>query len=391
MYELFYGLKEKPFNLLPDPDYLYMSAGHENVFHHLEYAILENKGFVVITGEIGSGKTTLINFLLQKIPQDVQVAIFNNTDLDPHEFIKMACHEFELNVAGLDKVEMLDRLQQFLVEQYAARKRVVLIVDEAQNLIRRTLEEVRMLSNLETEKHHLLQIILVGQPELAHKLRNKDLEQFLQRVSVHAHLEALSLQDVGRYVMYRLKVAGAARLDLFSREAVELIHRHSRGIPRLINILCDTALVYGYADELEVIGPETIQAVVASHRMLGGLSGKAASEPTASLERAEDPADRVSSKLQGRFRDLEERMVRLEAGAEQFERRLMEAERYRGGRETLLVELLHLLRKTMDGHRALIKRHVELEQELSQREKAPVERQKLPRLLFPFSRRKNGV
>jgi general secretion pathway protein A len=387
MYELFYGLKEKPFNLLPDPDYLYMSAGHENVFHHLEYAILENKGFVVITGEIGSGKTTLINFLLQKIPQDVQVAIFNNTDLDPHEFIKMACQEFELNVDGLDKVEMLDRLQQFLVEQYAARKRVVLIVDEAQNLIRRTLEEIRMLSNLETEKHHLLQIILVGQPELIHKLRSKDLEQFLQRVTVHAHLEALSPEDVGRYVRYRLEVAGATRLDLFTGEAVELIYTHSRGIPRLINILCDTALVYGYADELTVIGPETIQAVVASHRILGGLSGKAAAEPAALPERQEEPATRVLSKVLGRLKNQEMRILRLEAGSEQLERRLVETEKHRGKREILLVELLHLLRKTMEGHRALIDRHFELQQELSRREKSPGERQKPPRRLFPFSRR----
>jgi len=390
MYEVFYGLKEKPFNLLPDPDYLYMSAGHENVFHHLEYAIRENKGFVVITGEIGSGKTTLINFLLQKIPQDIHVAILNNTDLEPVEFVKMACQEFDLNVDGLDKVEILDRLQGFLLEQFAVRKRVVLIVDEAQNLMRRTLEEIRMLSNLETEKHHLLQIILVGQPELTDKLRSRDLEQFLQRVTVHAHLEALSLKDVHQYVQYRLNVAGSSRLDLFSDEAIELIYKHSRGIPRLINILCDTALVYGFADELAVIGPETILAVVASHRMLGGLSGKAAAEPTASSTRQEEPTNRVTSRLLGRFKVLEERIARLEAGTEQLERRLMAEEKRQVGGDARFVELLDQLKKTMESHRTLIEQHVGFHQGLFDGEKPAAEQPKRQRTFFPFSRRKDG-
>ena len=184
MYEQFYGLKEKPFQLTPDPDYLFMSQVHENIYAHLEYAIAENKGFVVITGEIGSGKTTLINHLLRNIQQDIQVGLLNQTNVTPVQFIKRICHEFELPVEGMDKAEMLDSFHEFMLTRFAAGKRVVLIIDEAQNLPVQTLEELRMLSNLEDEKQHLIQIILSGQPELRQKLRRKDLEQFTQRVTV---------------------------------------------------------------------------------------------------------------------------------------------------------------------------------------------------------------
>ncbi len=178
MYESFYGLKEKPFNLLPDPDYLYMSQGHENAYTHLEYAVAENKGFAVITGEIGSGKTTLINFLLGKIQQDIRVGLINTTHVSPTHFIKMICQEYELKVDGRDKAEVLDLFHGFLLSQFSERKRVILIIDEAQNLTPKTMEEIRMLSNLEAEKHHLIQIVLAGQPDLRNRLQRKALEQF---------------------------------------------------------------------------------------------------------------------------------------------------------------------------------------------------------------------
>jgi len=154
MYESYYGLKEKPFKILPDPGYLYMSQGHENAYTHLEYAIAENKGFVVITGEIGSGKTTLINYLLGKIQEDIKVGVVNNTYVSPTQFLRMVCQEFDLEEENLDKSGMLHLLQGFLIRQFADRKRVVLIIDEAQNLTTKTMEEVRMLSNLEDEKNH---------------------------------------------------------------------------------------------------------------------------------------------------------------------------------------------------------------------------------------------
>ena len=154
MYESFYGLKEKPFNLNPDPDYLFMSDGHENTYTHLEYAISEKKGFIVVTGEIGSGKTTLINYFLNQIQQDIQVGLINNTFFTSRLFMKIICQEFEIDIEGSDTAEMFDRFYEFLVQKYSAGKRVVLIIDEAQNLSTKIIEEIRMLSNLEAEKEH---------------------------------------------------------------------------------------------------------------------------------------------------------------------------------------------------------------------------------------------
>jgi len=263
MYETFYGFKEKPFDLHPDPEYFFMSREHGETYTQLEYAITENKGFVVITGEIGSGKTTLINYLLRKLRPDIEVAVLNHTIVRPKQFIKMLCQEFELSSDGMDKTELLDLFYNFLLEQFAARKRVVLIIDESQNLPEKTLEEIRLLSNLESEKNHLLQIILLGQPELKHKLEQKNLEQFVQRVTVYWHLKGLNQDEVGQYIRHRLNIAGSDdNSKIFNPEAVDALYTHSKGIPRLINILCDAALVYGYADELKIIGKDTIEEVV---------------------------------------------------------------------------------------------------------------------------------
>ena len=223
MYTSFYGLKEKPFDLHPDPGFLYMSRGHENAYTHLAYAIRENKGFVIVTGEIGSGKTTLINFLLTKIRQNVEVGLISNTSLTPEQFIMMLCEEFEVPLDGsnsMDKARMLAKFHEFLLKQFTKKKRVILIVDEAQNLTPEALEEIRMLSNLEAEKHHLIQIILVGQPELKYKLQLKELAQFAQRITVHCHLEGLGAEELDHYIRYRLQVAGAAHADIFRPDAM---------------------------------------------------------------------------------------------------------------------------------------------------------------------------
>ncbi len=211
MYESFYGFKEKPFDLHPDPDYLYMSRVHENTYVHLEYAIIENKGFVVVTGEIGAGKTTLINYLLNKIGEDIQVGLINNTNIRPAEFLKMICQEFELDPKTDDKAELIDIFSGYLIDQFAAGERVVLIIDEAQNLTNDTMEEIRMLSNIETEKHHLIQIILVGQPELKFKLQQSNLKQLAQRVTVHCHLKGLEKDEVKEYINHRLEIGGGNR------------------------------------------------------------------------------------------------------------------------------------------------------------------------------------
>lgn len=265
MYEEFYALQEKPFDLLPDADFLYMSSGHDNAYTHLKYAIRENKGFVVITGEIGCGKTTLINYLIRQLPKDLLVGVISHTDVDPELFFKLICRKFELNHEGLDKGEMISVFQDFMITSRQENKRVTLIIDEAQNLPDKTIEEIRMLSNLEAEKEHLVQIILVGQPELRQKLRQPHLKQFLQRVTIHYHLEKLNQDEVKEYIRHRLHVAGCpAYATLFSDKAIDKIWDASRGIPRLINYTCDLALVHGYADGLTTIDENIIDAIIKS-------------------------------------------------------------------------------------------------------------------------------
>jgi general secretion pathway protein A len=316
MYETFYGLREKPFNLNPDPEFFFMSREHGETYTQLEYAITENKGFVVITGEIGSGKTTLINYLLRRLRPDIEVAVLHHTLVRPKQFIKMLCQEFELSSDGMSKAEMLDLFYNFLLEQFAAGKRVVLIIDESQNLPEKTLEEIRLLSNLESEKSHLLQIILLGQPELKHKLEQKNLEQFVQRVTVYWHLKGLNQDEVGQYIRHRLTVAGSdENREIFLPEAVDALYTNSRGIPRLINILCDAALVHGYADELNAIGKDTIEEVV-KIRNIGGIPSKDNDKTgTSNIDQKKNENLR---QLHTRIKEIEKRMDFLETMAESF-------------------------------------------------------------------------
>jgi general secretion pathway protein A len=348
MYESFYGLKEKPFKILPDPGYLYMSKGHENAYTHLEYAIAENKGFVVVTGEIGSGKTTLINYLLGKIEEDIKVGVITNTYVSPTQFLRMICQEFDLADENLDKSGMLHLLQGFLIRQFAERKRVVLIIDEAQNLTPKTMEEVRMLSNLEDEKNHLIQMILVGQPELKNKLKRRDLVQFAQRVTVHCHLYGLNASEVKEYILYRLKIAGSNRTDIFTDAAIELISQYSNGIPRIINILCDTALVYGYADNLEIIEKEIVENVIQERDSTGVFSG--ISQENFDGTDTTDPNDPGAALL---WKDQFDTVVnRLEG----FENRILEIEKqiekimnYRDERDLIVVDLFKMLKENMEN------------------------------------------
>jgi general secretion pathway protein A len=307
MYESFYGLKEKPFNLTPDPDYLFMSQGHENAYLHLEYAIAENKGFVVITGEIGSGKTTLINFLLRHLPKETCVGVVNQTHVLPAQFLRMICREFEVEVDGTDKADVLSAFHGFLLKQFSEGNRVVLIIDEAQNLPLKTIEEIRMLSNLESEKSHLLQIIMAGQPELNTLLQRKALEQFAQRVTVYCHLAALNEQEVRDYVRHRLNVAGAMDLEMFGKDAMEAVYTYSHGIPRMVNIICDSALVYGFADEKRVIDRGIVDEA-AGARKLGEffLGGKAVQKGIVS---SDSGAGTGSGPLEKRLDALEKKIA----------------------------------------------------------------------------------
>lgn len=335
MYEAFYGFTEKPFDLHPDPGYLYMSPVHQDCFTHLQYAIVENKGFVVITGEVGSGKTTLINHLLKKIHNRIHVGVVYNTSVPPAQFLKMICQEFELVVDGLDKPDLLSAFNAFLLESCRRRNRVVLIIDEAQNLPVSTLEEIRMLSNVEGEKERLLQIILVGQPELRRKLQERRLRQFTQRVTVHYHLAGLNPEQTAGYIRHRLAVAGGKNPDLFTPESVETIYRYSFGIPRLINILCDSALVHGFGEDQHTIDREVIEQVAAS-RKLGGLLVE---EPEGGGE-----VPRSSNGLAGRVGTLEEQLRVLQGTVDQLNDRLSSSKH----REAVLLELFQLLRPHLD-------------------------------------------
>lgn len=359
MYESFYGLKEKPFNLNPDPDYIYMSEGHENTYTHLVYAISENKGFVIVTGEIGAGKTTLVNYLLHDIPAEMQIGLINNTHIPSSQFIKLVCREFELEVKGIDKAGMVDLFHDYLIEQFAGSKRVVLIIDEAQNLTPKTMEEIRLLSNLESEKHHLIQIILVGQPELRIKLQRSDLQQLVQRVTVHCHLSGLSEDDVKNYIVHRMQIGGAPDSNVFDETAIKAIVENSRGIPRLINIICDTALVYGYADSLKNIDEQIIRDVV-KERTASGLFLLQGEEGEGSEHIADktnsglvQTVDREFSGEMGMMRDnlrrSDEKLNRLELDMMALQTKLDLLSKERNQKDDIIIELFKMLKGSMDS------------------------------------------
>jgi general secretion pathway protein A len=271
MYEHFYELKEKPFNLLADPAFLYLSKKHELALSYLEYGLSEQAGFIVITGEVGSGKTTLIKYLLTKLEKtSAKTAMIFNTNITPREFLEIVLREWDIAGAGKEKADLYDSLNNFLLQEYIRKNQVLLIIDEAQNLSSETLEEIRMLSNLNDEKQPLLHIILLGQPNLRDRLNQKTLEQLRQRIAVHYHLDPLDYEDTAHYIRHRLQKAGAQNPELFMADAIDSIYQHSRGIPRVINVLCDTALVYGFAEGAEKIGKPIIESVI-EERVKGGL------------------------------------------------------------------------------------------------------------------------
>jgi general secretion pathway protein A len=347
MYEKFYGLKEKPFNILPDPDYLFMSRGHENAYTHLEYAIMENKGFVIVTGEIGSGKTTLINYLINKIQQNVQIGLINQTYATPTQFIKMICQDFELNVEGMDKAEMVNIFHEFLLRQFTLKERVILIIDESQNLSPKAMEELRMLSNLEAEKHHLIQMILVGQPELRQKIQRPDLIQFAQRVTVNCHLNGLNRDEVVSYIKYRLNVAGADNVNLFNGKAVDRIFQYSRGIPRLINVICDAALVYGFADELKDIDSAIVE-MVAKERKDSGLFTNKTQKTEAPVKPGTTFSIPGNAPMHDFYGDLERRIRMLENRLDNFDQRLSFIQKNKETRDTVVIELFKMLKDSME-------------------------------------------
>src|SRR5579862_528163 len=259
MYLTFFGLAEKPFAITPDPRYLYLGARHADALAHLVYGINEAGGFIQLTGEVGTGKTTTIRSLLARAPKNAEIALILNPKLSPEEFLRSLCEELGLGVsdsAEHNTKELVDQLNRYLLRTHSQGRRVVLIVDEAQNLAPEVLEQIRLLTNLETETQKLLQIILIGQPELRRLLGREDLRQLAQRITARYHLDPLSREESAAYVRHRLRVAGATS-DIFKPHALREVYRVSGGIPRLINIVCDRALLAAYTQDLHQV-PATL-------------------------------------------------------------------------------------------------------------------------------------
>jgi type II secretory pathway predicted ATPase ExeA/pSer/pThr/pTyr-binding forkhead associated (FHA) protein len=262
MYCELFKLNEPPFRLSPDPQFLYASKQHARAKAYMESSIWLADGFVVITGEIGSGKTTLIESFLEELPENVILAHINQTQLTPVEFLQALLVEFGFKPFKKRKVELLSMLKDYMIEQYADGKTLLLVIDEAQNLSRHVLEELRMLSGIEAQKEKLLRIILAGQPELSLQLKQRHLEQLKQRVRLQFHLGALSKRETREYIVHRLEVAGASGRKIFEDDAFDPIFSYSGGVPRLVNTLCDTSMLCAFAEEQSVITKELVMEAV---------------------------------------------------------------------------------------------------------------------------------
>lgn len=284
MYETYYGLRDKPFSIVPDPAFLFLSRQHSKALDLIEYGLMNQAGFNVITGGIGTGKTTLIRYILDQIERSVSAGLISNTQQDFGELLQWILFAFKLDYRGKQKVELYETFIDFLAREYAEDRSCVLIVDEAQNMSVDALEQLRMLSNVNADKHQILQIMLVGQAGLRDTLRRPELEQFAQRIAADCHLEALDEQETRSYICHRLRIAGSAQPEFFDESACQAVYKHSGGVPRVINLLCDAALVYGYAEGLNAINAAIVNSV-ARDKGRGGLFCSASGETAVGSDR----------------------------------------------------------------------------------------------------------
>jgi putative secretion ATPase (PEP-CTERM system associated) len=343
MYEKYFQLRERPFALSPDPDYLYPSKVHQEALSYLRYGIEGHAGFVVITGEIGSGKTTMLQSLLGRLDRNTTVARIVNTMLDPRELLDAIMLDFGMDPTGLSKPVLLHKLAEFLVLQRQAGRLTLLVIDEAQNLSLPALEEIRMLSNLETEKSKLIQIIMIGQPELREKLALPQLRQLRQRITVSYHLAPLDADETANYINHRLKRAAVGPALEFPHDVTDLVHLRSRGVPRIINVIADATLLFAYGvdrrdidesitrealDELDATG------VLASYEAEASEQAAASSVSVAEAQEALRMADEMRRReqtLAQRERDLAQReqAMAIQQRVVEEEARLLAAARNR--------------------------------------------------------------
>jgi type II secretory pathway predicted ATPase ExeA len=303
MYRRFFGLRENPFNVNPDPRYIYLTRQIQEALAGLTYGIQNRKGFILLTGEVGTGKTTLLNRLLDWLHgQRVATAFIFNSRLDVNQLFDFMMAEFEIPCESREKSQVLMRLNHWLLERFRAGETAVLLVDEAQNLSSDLLEEIRLLTNLETTTEKLLQIVLAGQPELEEKLKTPHLRQLRQRITLRCHTSVLSLEETFGYIAERLRIAGANSEPIFSKEAIQTVHMYSRGIPRVVNLLCEHSLINAYVDSLRPV-PAHLVEEVAQEFQLDEI------EPTSSigfLSRGEE-----SATTQALLQNLDELLGRL--------------------------------------------------------------------------------
>jgi general secretion pathway protein A len=303
MYERFFGLRESPFNANPDPRYLFLTSQIREALAGLTYGIQDRKGFILLTGEVGTGKTTLLNRLLDWLHrQQVATAFIFNSQLDVSNLFDFILADFEIPCDSREKSQVLLRLNQWLLERYRAGETAVLIVDEAQNLSLPVLEEIRLLTNLETSTEKLLQIVLSGQPELEEKLKLPQLRQFRQRITLRCHTAPLTLEETYGYIAERLRIAGANGEPIFSKEAIQAVHTYSLGIPRVMNLLCEHSLINAYVDHLRPVPVKLVEEVAREFQ----LDEIAPTAPVAFSPHGQQPSD-----VQALLQNLEDLFGRL--------------------------------------------------------------------------------
>ncbi len=345
MYKPFFALSEKPFSLTPDPSFLYLSRSHKEALAHLTYGVESKSGFVVVTGEVGAGKTTLLHTLFKNLGGNVVLSQVTNTRVSYKELLELILEDFGLNPQGLGKTALLSTLNEFLIEKFHEGKNCVLVVDEAQNLGIHTLEGLRMLSNLETEKAKLLHIILTGQPGLRDLIESPEIEQLRQRITVRYHLGPLSAGETGEYIRHRLAkvVTDPEKGPEFPDEVIPLIHQATGGIPRLVNVLCDAALVHGYVAETRVMTPEIIDEVAGQvAQVQKGRASKAAPETPPVDKQVERRIQEIETRLAAFQTNLDRpsRVVASSADLQAEVDRISERERALEAREKELTQRL---------------------------------------------------